>query len=314
MNGVPSDGLEMADAENEFGGPWTEIKLDAISDYLRFYTGALKSKPNPNRPFELWYVDAFAGSGERTVVREFGGIIDGGPITRARVQLDGSAKRALAIEPPFKHVVFIEQHQKRFAALKRLESQHGNRNIRCVDGDANAALQNLFGSPPWSIQQAGRGVHRAVVFLDPFDMAVKWNTLRSLAETGAVDVWYLFPLNAVVRQLAHDYQAVTPDKQASLDEIFGTPSWREELYETREETSLFDEPSISTRRKVTQRQIESYFRERLETLFPYVSNPLPLLTPRGAQLFSLFCTSANASPPARALVAKGVAYILKKYR
>lgn len=304
----------MTDAENEFGGPWTEVKLDAISDYLGFYTTALKYQPNPDRPFELWYVDAFAGSGERTVVKELGGILDGTPITKARVQLDGSAKRALAVDPPFKHLVFIEQHQKRFAALKRLEIQHPSRGIRCLDGDANAALRRLFGSPPWSAQRVGRGIHRAVVFLDPFDMAVKWETLQILAGTGAVDVWYLFPLNAVVRQLAHDFEAVTPDKQASLDEIFGTPSWRDELYEKREEPSLFDEPSTSTRRKVTQREIEAYFKTRLEGLFPFVSQPLPLLTPRGAQLFSLFCASANASPPARALVKKGVDYVLKKYR
>jgi len=304
----------MADAENEFGGPWTEVKLDAISDYLGFYTAALKARPSPTNPFHLWYVDAFAGSGERTVVMESGGILDGTPVTRARVQLDGSAKRALAVTPPFKHLVFIEQHQKRFAALKQLEILHPNRGIQCRDGDANESLRRLFGSPPWSNQRNGRGIHRAVVFLDPFDMAVRWETLKILADPGAVDVWYLFPLNAVVRQLAHNYGAVTADKQASLDEIFGTSSWRDELYETRVEPSLFDEPSTSTRRKVTQREIEAYFQTRLKVIFPYVSNPLPLLTPRGAQLFSLFCASANASPPARALVAKGVDHILKKYR
>jgi three-Cys-motif partner protein len=80
----------MADAEHEFGGPWTEIKLDAISDYLGFYTAALKAQPNPSRPFELWYVDAFAGSGERTATIESGGLFEGTPVTRARVQLDGS--------------------------------------------------------------------------------------------------------------------------------------------------------------------------------------------------------------------------------
>jgi three-Cys-motif partner protein len=221
-------------------------------------------------------VDAFAGSGERTVVVESGGIFDGTPVTRARVQLDGSAKRALAITPPFKHLVFIEQHQKRFAALKQLEVSNPSRGIQCRDGDANDSLGRLLRSPPWSGQKGGRGIHRAVVFLDPFDMAVRWETLKLLAETGAVDVWYLFPLNAVVRQLAHDYGAVTADKQASLDEIFGTASWRDELYETRTESSLFDEPSTSTRRKVTQREIETYFQGRLAGIFPFVSRNFPV--------------------------------------
>ena len=41
-----------------FGGEWTREKLDILAAYLDAYTTALK-----NQPFNLWYVDAFAGSG-----------------------------------------------------------------------------------------------------------------------------------------------------------------------------------------------------------------------------------------------------------
>jgi len=303
----------MSDAEHEFGGPWTELKLDAIADYLSFFTVALKNKPKPESPFQLWYVDAFAGTGERTVSREVGGLFEGRPSEVEKVQLDGSAKRALCTDPPFKHFIFIEQHPKRFAALKNLESEYPGRGISARDGDGNQVLRGLFTTPPWVTQHNGRGPHRAVVFLDPYDMSVRWSTLELLAKTGAVDVWYLFPLNAVVRQLANDFSAVDHSKQASLDEIFGTSSWRTDLYEERVQESLFDAPSTTTRRSATQRQIEAYAKRRLGTLFGYVSDPLPLLTSRGAQLFSLFCASANESPAARALVAKGVAHVLKKY-
>ena len=54
-------------AEHRFGGSWTEIKLNAVSDYLNFYTRALQASPSPENPFETWYVDAFAGTGDRTV-------------------------------------------------------------------------------------------------------------------------------------------------------------------------------------------------------------------------------------------------------
>ncbi len=303
----------MSDAEHEFGGAWTELKLDAISDYLSFFTVALKNKPKPESPFQLWYVDAFAGTGERTVSREVGGLFEGRPSEVEKIQLDGSAKRALATDPPFKHFIFIEQHPKRFAALKNLEIEYPGRGISARDGDGNQVLRGLFTAPPWVTQHNGRGPHRAVVFLDPYDMSVRWRTLELLAKTGAVDVWYLFPLNAVVRQLANDFSAVDHSKQASLDEIFGTSSWRSDLYEERVQESLFDAPSTTTRRSATQRQIEAYAKRRLGTLFGYVSDPLPLLTSRGAQLFSLFCASANESPAARALVAKGVAHVLKKY-
>ena len=51
------------DDGQRFGGAWTEVKLDAVNYYLNFYTDVLKNKPTPQNPFELWYIDAFAGSG-----------------------------------------------------------------------------------------------------------------------------------------------------------------------------------------------------------------------------------------------------------
>ena len=42
----------------EFGSVWTEAKLDAIENYLNFYTNALK-----NKNLNFVYIDAFAGSG-----------------------------------------------------------------------------------------------------------------------------------------------------------------------------------------------------------------------------------------------------------
>ena len=41
-----------------FGGPWTQEKLAIIGAYLDAYTTALKGQP-----FQLIYVDAFAGEG-----------------------------------------------------------------------------------------------------------------------------------------------------------------------------------------------------------------------------------------------------------
>ena len=43
--------------KQSFGGPWTIEKLNILSNYLDFYTTALK-----NLPFQLMYIDAFAGT------------------------------------------------------------------------------------------------------------------------------------------------------------------------------------------------------------------------------------------------------------
>lgn len=49
---------------HQFGGPWTVEKLDALRGYLIGYAQALK-----NQPFRRWYIDAFAGTGDRTAKR-----------------------------------------------------------------------------------------------------------------------------------------------------------------------------------------------------------------------------------------------------
>jgi len=76
--------------EHRFGGSWTEQKLAAVRYYLDFYTMALSKQP-----FETWYIDAFAGSGDRTEARLAGGLFEQAPIGTEDVTLDGSATPAL---------------------------------------------------------------------------------------------------------------------------------------------------------------------------------------------------------------------------
>jgi hypothetical protein len=51
-------------ALQSFGGQWTQRKLAKVSSYLTAYTTALK-----NMPFRLIYIDAFAGTGYRTMAK-----------------------------------------------------------------------------------------------------------------------------------------------------------------------------------------------------------------------------------------------------
>jgi len=61
--------------EHTFGGEWTEKKLDAVENYLKAFTTALK-----NRNFKLCYIDAFSGSGNVTLKN---GIVTDGSAIRA---------------------------------------------------------------------------------------------------------------------------------------------------------------------------------------------------------------------------------------
>src|ERR1700743_1226834 len=121
-------------AKHIFGGPWTEIKLDAVEYYLECYTRALQRVG-----FDLWYIDAFAGSGDRESEREIGGIFEGAPIEKIRETLAGSARRALGVRPPFDHFVFIEKDDNRSAALQEIRTERADKDIRIIQGEANSA-------------------------------------------------------------------------------------------------------------------------------------------------------------------------------
>lgn len=110
---------------HRFGGAWTELKLEAVRYYLEFYAGALKGQP-----FDLWYIDAFAGTGDRAEQREAGGIFEQTHVRIEDVVLDGSAKRAMAVQPPFKHLLFMEDDPARFQALCGLKDEDRSLGFR----------------------------------------------------------------------------------------------------------------------------------------------------------------------------------------
>jgi hypothetical protein len=101
-----------------------------------------------------------------------------------------------------------------------------------------------------------------------------------LAKTEAVDVWYLFPLRDVTRQLALRRSGIGA-KEPRLDRVI--PRWRD-LYslpapaEAWQQKGLFgDEQEPDEERNGSQKQIEAWFKKELEAIFGYASEPLPIL-------------------------------------
>ncbi|WP_114389011.1 three-Cys-motif partner protein TcmP [Notoacmeibacter marinus] len=291
--------------KHTFGGSWTEIKLDAISDYLNFYQNALK-----NHKFETWYVDAFAGTGERHAKILKGDIFQAAPLEEVEEVLAGSAKRALEINLPFAHYWFSEQRPSRVKALEALREEYDSDIVIC-QGDANEQLNKLFSSPPWASHR-NSWKQRAVVFLDPYGMSVGFDTLKMLAETKRADVWYLFPRKAVIQQLANKSSGIDADKRASLTRIFGCEDWEERFYLTQPiQGNLFtDSITPESLRMANGDQIASFARERFREIFDFVSDPIPLLI-KGHEFFELYCFSNN--PAAIRLIKRGVGHVVKKY-
>jgi three-Cys-motif partner protein len=207
---------------HEFGGQHTDLKLSVIEKYLSGYTTALRSQFS-----QLWYIDAFAGTGSRTVrtVTTGNDLLETPVIERVDVRR-GSAQIALDTKPDFDFLVFIEQNPRYVAVLNDLAARNLQKRIQVISGDANAALRSLVASNQWTNK-------RAVVFLDPYGMEVEWSTLQALASTKAIDVWFLFPLAGLFRQATRKLTDIDPSKRAALIRMFGDDAWEQELYPTQ---------------------------------------------------------------------------------
>jgi three-Cys-motif partner protein len=253
-------------------------EMERVRKYLAAYT-TIMSKQR----FRFAYVDAFAGTGYRSLRHEenpdelmFPEIAE----QESQQFLDGSARIALQIKPRFDKYIFIEKDEKRFVELKTLESDY-EADIQRENEDANTYLQK-FCKKNWT-------KNRAVLFLDPYGMEVEWKTIEAVAKTQAIDLWLLFPLGIAVNRLLRKDGQIDPIMREKLDRLFGATDWYEVFYRTIKRPGLFGEETHIEKVGGFD-AIAEYFVRRLKTVFAGVAeNPLPLYNSRNNPLYLLFC-------------------------
>lgn len=284
--------------DHEFGAQHTDLKLSIVESYLKAFTTALKPKFK-----ELWYIDAFAGTGSRTVRVEAraGDLIDAAAPERVE-QRRGSAQIAIDILPRFDRLVFMDTKPAHCAALRDLADKHPNREIVVVETDANRAIQSAIAWDGWKET-------RAVMFLDPYGMDVEWATLESTAATKAIDVWFLFSLSGLYRQATRRSSDIDASKRAAITRILGTDAWERELYSDMGQSDMFG--GQEKQRTADVKGLERYVKARLETIFPKVFDPLALPVEQKPQRFSLFLCISNSAPKALGLATRIADHILK---
>lgn len=295
----------MSEPLQQFGGSWTEQKLQRLRKYLIAYHEALK-----NQPFTLLYVDAFAGTGYNTpkAAPDYQSpLFDDLAAKDTRQFLDGSARIALQIPRPFDEYIFVEQDPDRFAELAKLKTDFPAlaSRINPVNEEANSYLVSLCQNSDWLKEN-----RRAVVFLDPFGMEVHWTTIQAIAETKAIDLWLLFPLGIGVNRMLPKHGQFPPGWRRRLNLIFGEPDWYAAFYETHATPSLFGETDEIAVKRADYSAISNYFVKRLKTIFQHVAeNPLPLLNSSNCPLYLLCFAAGN---PKGGPIAKRIAeHILK---
>lgn len=276
---------------HEFGGVWTDEKLARVAKYLSAYTTIFRANERA-RFFTTVYIDAFAGTGTRM---RSGGNDRSAPLfadvesdPEARQLKAGSADNALRVTPDFDRYVFIEADARKVEELGALVARHPGRRgrVQIVRRDANEALLAMARETDWR-------THRAVVFLDPYGMAVEWPTIEALAGTNAIDLWLLFPLGQAVNRLLLRREIPSRGFAQALTRCFGTDEWRTAFYQPSPQGELFGHaPGVE--KIASFESIAAFFRNRLESVFAAVApDSLPLVNSRNIPLFLLCFAASN---------------------
>ncbi len=286
---------------SQFGGKWTREKLYIIEQYLESYSTILKYQK-----VRKIYIDGFAGSGKTELKNEtkidaqeglFHNEVQEKPV------IDGSA--LISLKYNFDEYYFLEIDPDRIETLKRnIVSSYPEKmsKVHFLLGDSNEKLYELMGKITC--------YDRCLMFLDPYSLELKWNTLEQISKCGVVDLWYLFPINSLSRLLPKDGKVDSRNKQLITD-ILGTSNWEYTLYTENLQMNIFGEIEYD---RIEWDEFVNFIIKRFGELFHYVSPDTKILrnTKKQAPMFLLCFMMTNPSPKAVAAASRVVQSIITK--
>ncbi len=276
---------------NEFGGNWTENKIEILVEYAFAYLTIM----NNFRFLKTIYYDGFAGSG----------------FIQEKSKLDnkkvfGAAKRIVEIEKPipFNLYYFVEKDLENFESLKDVLKEHQNtKEIYVVHEDCNVKIKKLSNF----LKKPENKNYRVLSYIDPCGMQLRWDSIASLKGLG-VDLWVLVPTGLGVNRLLKKNGDISDAWLNRLEVFLGMDrnEIKDFFYQKSSQVSLFGNEIYDKINDPVNRSAELY-SSRLKEIFKFVSEPYILKNSTNSIMFHFFMGSNN---PTAARIAND---IIKKY-
>jgi three-Cys-motif partner protein len=262
-------------SKNQFGGSWTERKMQIVVDYAKAYLVIM----NKQTWAKTIYFDGFAGSGlieeEKEEIKK------------------GTALRILdiSIPKPFDLYYFVELDQDRKKHLEEtIQKNYFGKNAHVVQADCNDKLIKLADFLKKNKK------YRALAFIDPYGMSVNWNSIEVLKDLG-IDLWILIPTGIGVNRLLKKDGNISEAWLNKL-EIFlgiGKEKIKETFYKRYSSYNLFEDKmeTFETKQYNAIEKIHQLYKERLKTVFKYVSNAFVLRNSTKAIMYHFIMATNN---------------------
>lgn len=247
-------------------GPWTQIKLDALEDYLSAFTKASQSARG------TVYLDLFAGAFSNK------DRLTGAPIM-------GSPYRALSVTPQFSKVYGFELQENIARQLEaKLRDSFAGRDITITPGDCNATAPQVLSS-----MDAYWRKKPTFAMIDQFMAEVHWDTIRALARhrlrsapikpARKTELWLYFGDSFIPRGLGSKTPGEAEAIAARVDQMYGNAKWRM-IKQARDDHVITG--------KTLKAELVNLMRWQLEKDLGYaVTVPLEFINERGGGLYTV---------------------------
>lgn len=186
----------------EVGG-WAEDKHRLVSLYSTLFSSGMKDKWD-----RRVYAELYAGAGYAKI-RDTSRVILGSPI------------RSLILRDPFDKYVFCEESAQKLNALKARTERHApSAQVDYVAGDCNVKVPKILEAIPTGSRE---NTVLTLCFADPFDISLRFETIRELASARYVD--FLITL-ALGMDANRNYEHYVKEDASKIDGFLGLTSWR----------------------------------------------------------------------------------------
>ena len=167
------------------------------------------------------YVELYAGAGY-SKIRGTSRLIVGSPLL------------ALKVKDPFDQYVFCEEDSKKIEALEfRARQIAPNARIAYVSGDCNKCIDEIIDRIPVGTKG---DTARSLCFADPYDIGLKFKTLRTIAENRYADFLVLLALFSDARRA---YKRYVMEDSVKVDEFLESSTWRDRWRPAESQGTLF---------------------------------------------------------------------------
>jgi three-Cys-motif partner protein len=265
---------------NDFGGKWTEEKIEAFIKYVKEYLQIMKNRPH----FRLLYFDGFAGSGTIT------------PDEDPNEFIQGVATQVLSISEPreFDVYLFVEKDPDNAERLENLiSSRFSDKRVRVAVGDCNEKLLQLASY----LRGPERKNDRALAFIDPYGMQLSWNSIEALRGLD-MDVWILVPTGIAIGRLLRNDGEISSGWMSRLQDFLGMTPEDIKRHFYREETrhTLFGDETVVVKQERATERAGQLYRDRIRSanIFRFVSEPLIMRNSKNSVMYHFILCSNNA--------------------